>query len=186
MKKLHLSLIALFICAIVHADTWKVVIGTNSVVVAPTASASLYSFADWGTNETYAAGGYADHLGIPYWTPNGGTSGTSLTTVTNGWNSAHTVPVTSTIYSDAPTHPIGMQTSDDGIIWKRVSDSGRDYLILYADTSNDVLYDINKSATTNSGGRLGVLFPKQVLPILDDVRARVESTGTATIRVVEF
>ena len=183
MKKL--LFFALMFCATTFADTWKVAVTTNSVVIAPRANKSQV-YTEWATNAVYAAGDYCQNGSVTYWTPNGGTSGANTTTTTNGWNIAHTVPVTVTAYDDEPDHSVGLVTGDDGIIWKRVSSSGRAYIILYADATNDVLYDLNSTATTNSGGRLGALFPKQTLPVPDEVTARVESSGTATIRVVEL
>ena len=186
MKKLFLLLFALTLCSIAIGDTWSVNIDTNSTVIVPKANnLGRFKFSDWVTNATYAAGEYSQVDEIVYWTPNGGTAGTNTTLVTNGWNVAHTTPVTATTFDEIPSVLRGLETTDDGIIWKRVQNSGRTYLIIDADTTIDVLYDIATDATTNSGGRLSAAQPKQVLPGMeDDVRAMTES-GTATIRVVE-
>ena len=161
---------------------WVGVTDTNAL----TATATYTSPMVWEASVAVSAGDYVFAGDNAYWTPNGGTMGTDTLVTTNDWNIGHTIPTLVTNYTAMPTHYRGIIEEDDGIIWKRVVKGGRNYLILYADTATDVLYDIGVPATTDSGGRLGVLFPKQTLPTSDHISARVESTGTATIRILEL
>lgn len=196
MKRFLLLILAIPLFA--SADSWKIDVGTNAVVIVPPANvrqwggaengAQEFVFSAWATGTVYSAGDFVQSENKVYWTPNGGTSSETTSVVTNGYTGFDlSTPIVETNYVAQPIHLDGFSSvTNDNILWKRVTASGRGYVILQADSSTDVLFELGSTCTTNSGGLLDALRPRQPLPTDEYISARVKTTGTATVYVYEI
>lgn len=198
MRRIATILSCVFITCISYGiNDWAISVGTtNSVHGVPYANNYLMASSTnlWSTGTVYAAQTYvyteravgSNTERSYYWTPNGGTSGTNSTVVTNGYNPMTASYVTVTNWTDTPTHGFGIVTGADGIRWKRCQESGRNSLYITALTSDNVFYSFGRDADGTSSG--GVIIPQNPIVYLEDCNDSIEffmPSGTSTVHVVE-
>ena len=138
------------------ADAWSVSVGTNSVVIVPSVTASASA---WVSNTVYSAGDYITTSSArKYWTPTGGTS------------------------TNEPTAFPGVTTGADSVTWVDVQKVNRT-IIICADSTTAIYCNDNAAAVSGTGLILDDLRPAVTyVNYRGDVRA-VTASGTATITV---